>query len=176
MPDATSNARIIYDGARFQVREVELSKRSGGIRRREVVAPADAVVILPLLDPEHVVMIRNERFAVGSTLWELPAGTIDPGESPEVCAARELREETGYAPGKLTRLIDFYPTPGYSTEMMTAYRAEGLRFEGQDLDETERITVEELSLSETMQMVRDSTIRDAKTIAILLYHWTYTRH
>ncbi len=164
------NAATVFDGARFTVRALELDRRDGGVMRREVVVPSDAVVILPLLDERTVVMIRNERFAVGQTLWELPAGTIEAGEDPDACAARELVEETGYAAGEIERLTSFYPSPGFCTELLTAYRATGLTHEGQNLDETERITPEILPIQDVMTMIRDNVIRDAKTIATLLFH------
>lgn len=166
----TTQAERLLEGVRFDVYAVGYPKRSGGHKRREVVVPADAVVILPLLDDDTVVLIRNERFAVNQTLWELPAGTLEPGENPDLCAARELQEETGYAADRVDRLTEFYTTPGFCTEKMTAYRATGLRFAGQDLDETERIETQTLSLDEAAAMVRDGRIRDGKTIATLLYH------
>ncbi len=176
MPDdITSDNQVLFHGVRFDVRGVELSQRSGGTIRREVVVPASAVVMLPMLDDKTVVLIRNERFAVGQTLWELPAGTLEAGEDPALCAARELLEETGYAGAEVTRLIEFYPSPGFCTELLTAYLARDLTFRGQDLDETERITTEAVALDQSIQMVRDNRIRDAKTIATLLYYQTFLR-
>lgn len=166
---------VLFQGARFAVRGVSLPRRTGGTMTREVVVPADAVVILPMLDDDTVVLIRNERFAVGQTLWELPAGTIEPGEATALCAGRELLEETGYEASEISRLIEFYPTPGFCTELLTAFLARELVFRGQDLDETERITTEAVPLNESIQMVRDNRIRDAKTIATLLYYQTFLR-
>lgn len=166
---------VLFQGTRFAVRGVSLARRSGGTMNREVVVPADAVVVLPMLDADTVVLIRNERFAVGQTLWELPAGTLEVGEDPALCAGRELLEETGYAAAEISRLIEFYPTPGFCTELLTAFLARELVFRGQDLDETERITTEAVPLKESIQMVRDNRIRDAKTIATLLYYQTFLR-
>jgi ADP-ribose diphosphatase len=176
MPDhpMTDNA-VLFHGTRFDVRGVELPRRSGGTIRREVVVPANAVVVLPMLDEQTVVLIRNERFAVGQTLWELPAGTLERGEDPAVCAGRELEEETGYRAEEITRLIEFYPSPGFCTELLTAFLARDLTFQGQDLDETERITTEAIPLKESIQRVRDNRIRDAKTVATLLYYQTFLR-
>lgn len=165
----------LFRGTRFDVRAVELQRRSGGVMRREVVVPANAVVILPMLDDATVVLIRNERFAVGQTLWELPAGTLEDGENPALCAGRELLEETGYAAARIERLIEFYPSPGFCTELLNAYLARDLTFRGQDLDETERITTEAIPLNQSIQMVKDNRIRDAKTIATLLYYQTFLR-
>ena len=173
--DPTADNPILYRGTRFDVQSVTLDKRSGGVMHREIVVPANAVVILPMLDEQTVVLIRNERFAVGQTLWELPAGTLEAGENPALCAARELIEETGYAAAELTRLIEFYPSPGFCTECLTAFMAHTLNFQGQRLDETEKITTEATPLEQSIQMVRDNTIRDAKTIATLLYYQTFLR-
>lgn len=158
-----------FEGVRFDVRCGELPKRDGGVQRREVVQTRDSVVILPMLDERTVVMIRNYRFAVGQTLWELPAGTLEQGEDPIRCAGRELIEETGYRADHLQRLLAFYPTPGICTEFMTCYRATGLTHVGQQLDETEQIEVHPLPLEEAYAMIRDGRIKDAKTIAGLLF-------
>lgn len=163
----------MHEGVRTTIRAIDLPKRGGGTHRREVVEAADAVVILPLMDNGDVVLIRNERFAVQDTLWELPAGTVEAGESPDDCAPRELVEETGYRAERVEKLAEFFPTPGFCTELLHAYRATGLTFVGQDLDETEKITAQVVAWDEAMRMVRDNVIRDAKTIATLLHHQTF---
>jgi ADP-ribose pyrophosphatase len=137
--------------------------------RREVVSHPGAVVILPLLDPETVVLIRNERYVVQKTLWELPAGTLEPKEEPLVCAKRELIEETGYKAKQMTPLLTFYSTPGFCNEVLHSYLAEDLEFVGQDLDETEKIETVPMKLSEAYKMIREGIICDAKTICTLLY-------
>jgi ADP-ribose pyrophosphatase len=176
MPDDSStDNQVLFHGTRFDVRAVELNRRTGGTLQREVVVPANAVVVLPMLDDQTVVLIRNERFAVCQTLWELPAGTLEAGEDTALCAGRELLEETGYAAAQVSQLIEFYPSPGFCTELLTAFLARKLTFRGQDLDETERITTEAIPLKESIQMIRDNRIRDAKTIATLLYYQTFLR-
>jgi len=165
----------VFQGVRFNIHQVELAGQRGRSVRREVVVAPSAVVILPLLDQQQVVLIRNERFAVGQTLWELPAGTIEPGEQPKDCAARELTEEAGYRARKIEKLIDFYPSPGICTERMYAYMANDLQQVGQNLDENERITVEVISIKKSIQMIQDNTIRDGKTIATLLYYQAFLR-
>lgn len=135
----------------------------------EFVVHPGAVVILPLLDPDRVVMIRNHRPAVGQELWELPAGTLDvPGESPDKAAARELEEETGYRAGALSPLCEFYASPGIMTEKMIAYVARDLTKTAQRLEPTERIRVEILSLTDALGLIRDGRIVDAKTMVTLL--------
>lgn len=161
---------VVYRAARFEVYRLELPRRGGGEPvTREVVRPRDAVVVVPMLDEETVVLIRNNRFAVGQTLWEVPAGTIEPGEDPRTCADRELIEETGYEADEITPLTEWFPTPGFCTEYQYVYLATGLTEVGQDLDETEQIEVHPTAMGEAIAMVRDGTIRDAKTIAALLF-------
>jgi ADP-ribose pyrophosphatase len=172
--DLLPNGREVFRGARFQVRAVDLPARDGRTLRREVIVHPGAVVILPLLDDATAVLIRNERFAVGQTLWELPAGTLEINEDPGACAARELIEETGYRAASLRPLTSFFASPGIITERMHAFLAADLTPVGQDLDENERITVHALPLRETMEMVRRGEISDGKTIATLLFYWTFS--
>ncbi|MEM6458990.1 MAG: NUDIX hydrolase, partial [Planctomycetota bacterium] len=149
---------IIHRGVRVTLRRATLPGSDHATHEREVVEAADAVVVLPLLDDGRVVMIRNERFALKETLWELPAGTVEPGEPQEVTAARELAEETGYRAARVERLTDFFPTPGFCTERLHAYRATGLTEVGQSLDATERIVPHVVGWSEAMEMVRDGAV------------------
>ena len=163
-----------YRAARFDVYDVALAGRDGSTVQRQLVATSDSVVVLPLLDAtpgrEEVVLIRNRRFAVDQTLWELPAGTLEADENPADCAHRELAEETGYAAASLEKLTAFYPTPGFVTEFMHAYRATGLTHVGQDLDPNETIDVEAMPMTRAMRLAREGEIRDAKTLAVLLWH------
>lgn len=164
LPQSLRDSQRVFEGVRFDVHAFDVSGH-----RREVIVHPGATVILPLMDDGSVVMIRNERFAVGETLWELPAGTLEIGEDPAVCAAREVTEETGYEADSLELLTAFYATPGICTEKLHAYVARGLTHVGQDLDATEKIEVEVMAWDRTMQMVRSGEICDAKTIATLLY-------
>lgn len=170
-----ARGRSVYRGPRFEVRAAILPGADGATVQRDAVVSQDAAVVLPLLDAVTVVLIRNERFVVGDTLWELPAGTVEPDEDPQVCAARELAEEAGYEAGRLTALTRFYPSPGMCTECMHAYLAEQLRHVGQALDANERIVVETRLLDEAMKMIERGEICDGKTIAALLYYAVFVR-
>lgn len=174
-PSDSTNAKVLFKGARFEVQEIAAHKQDGKILHRQAVIHPGAVVILPLDSAKTVVMIRNERYVVGETLWELPAGTLEPGEPPESTAYRELIEETGFKASSIKPLTKFYTTPGFCNEIMYAYVAEGLEFVGQDLDETEEIIVEKVSWDNVLEMVRSGEICDGKTIATLLYYTKFYR-
>lgn len=167
--------RRVFEGAVFDLDEVHLREADGSTRTRQVVVHGGSVVVLAVLDDGRVVMIRNNRFAVGKPLWELCAGTLEEGEEPVVCAARELIEETGYEAAKIERLCGFYSCPGLCTEYLHCFLATGLNHVGQSLDETEQIEVHAMEPERVMEMVRSGEIEDAKTISALMYWWVFRR-
>lgn len=173
LPRILADTQPVYRGPRFNVHTAWLPGRDGGKVQRDAVVAADAVVILPILEKRQVVLIRNERFIAGQTLWELPAGTLEEGEDPAAGARRELLEETGYQAGDIQPLTQFYPSPGICTEYMNAFVARDLEHVGQKLDESERIEVEVVTWRRVLQMMRDGTIRDGKTVAALLFYRTF---
>lgn len=161
---------VVLVGSRFNVERRWLPRSDGGTEAREVIVHPGSVVILPLLDDGRIVLIKNRRFSVERTLWELPAGTRDPKEPVALCAARELEEETGYRAATLTPLLQFYPAPGVSDERMHAFVATGLTQAAQHLDATEQIEVFPLPADEVLRMLQRGEIEDAKSIATLLFH------
>lgn len=169
------NIDVLFKGKRVDVFSIESNHPKGGMVRKELVNHPGAVVVLPLLDENTVVMIRNERPIVQQTLWELPAGTLDEGEEPLACASRELIEETGYSAGKISHVIDFFSTPGFCNELLFTYLAQDLTYVGQKLDETEKIDVEAISLEQALNMIKKGVICDAKSICLLLYLAQYGR-
>ena len=173
-PRSTAGERVFH-GVRFDIRAVELSGRDGTTTRGEYIAHPGGVVVMPVLEDGRIVLIRNQRFPVGETLWELPAGTLELGEEPAVCAAREVEEETGYRAGEITPLTAFYSTPGFCDEKLHGFVARGLEPVGQSLDPTESIEVEAVSEAEALAMIRDGRLRDAKTICLLLYDSVFRR-
>jgi ADP-ribose pyrophosphatase len=116
-----------------------------------------------------VLLVRQFRHAVGEELLELPAGTLEPGETPDACAARELVEETGFRARSLRLLIAFWSSPGILREKMHLYFAADLEKAEQHLDEDEVLRVEDFALADALDMIRDGRIADAKTVAGLLY-------
>jgi len=168
--DLRKDGETVFEGVRFDIVRVELPGRDGSSHPRDAVIHPGAVAILPMLDRDTVVLIRNTRFAVGETLWEVPAGTLEPDEPIEDCAARELIEETGYEATHLTRLTTFYTSPGFCNERMHAFLAEGLTHVGQQLEASERIEVETVKWPRVIDMIHDGQIKDGKTLATLLFY------
>jgi len=163
----THPAEILLTTRRLRVERRRVTTPHGQQLERVVVVHPGAVVVLPLLDAETVVMIRNYRHAAGATLLELPAGTLEADESPEACAARELIEETGYRAGRCERLMSFYTSPGVLSERMHAFIARDLTEVGQQLAEGEEIDVELVRLDRIRQLLAGGELVDGKTIAVL---------
>jgi ADP-ribose pyrophosphatase len=162
--------RTIHAGrkGRFEIWTTE--GRDGPVEREVLVHPG-SVAIVPVLDDGRIVLIENERPTVGERLIEVCAGTREGDESFEQCAHRELEEETGYRAAELEELASFYLAPGVSTEHMHVFVARGLQHVGQSLEPDENITVRIASESQIAALLRDRTIRDAKTIAALSLHF-----
>ncbi|MGC4120712.1 MAG: NUDIX hydrolase [Myxococcales bacterium] len=118
--------QVVYQGRRIRVEVDERVDSRGAQVRRDVVVHPGATVILPLLDGDRVCLIRNQRVTVGEELLEIPAGTLEPPEPPQECAARELAEETGYRARRWKKLAEFYPSPGVLSEKMHLFLAEEL--------------------------------------------------
>lgn len=165
-----NHSKCVFQGVRFDVNQIETTTRHGKSVLREAVVHPGAVVILPILSWDKIILIQNFRFAVGEVLWELPAGTLEPNEEPHQTAARELIEETGYSADEVEFLTKFFTSPGICTEVMHAYVAKNLRFIGQKLDETEEISVFTFDWPSVLKMIKDGQIKDGKTIATLLFY------
>ena len=159
---------IVHIGRRIRVAVDTLTTAAGPTVRRDLILHPGAVVILPVLDAERVVLIRNYRFAVGETLWEVPAGTVEPDEDLESCARRELAEETGYTAATWTYRGFLYASPGVLDEKLHLFLAEDLTPGAMRPEADEQIEPVILTLKEAIRMCVAGEIRDAKTIASLL--------
>jgi ADP-ribose pyrophosphatase len=160
--------RLLFTASRFRVVERKQSTATGGTVSRQVVLHPGAVVIVPMVDANRVCLIRNERVAVGRTLVELPAGTLEPPEPPRDCAERELREETGFAATHWLELPGFYMSPGILCERMHVFVAEGLTAGDPKREAGEQIDNLIVGWDDALAMIDRGEIEDAKTVASLL--------
>lgn len=163
-------SEMIYEGPVFGVRRDEVIEPSGIRTVREVITHSGSVVVLPILPDKRILLIRQYRHATRQYMWELVAGRIDEGEEPKQAAARELIEETGYRAKRMKIFLDVFPTPGFLEERMYILVAEGLTPGEAAPEEDERITAKALTRKEVEKMMRTNKIRDAKTIAGVLYY------
>jgi ADP-ribose pyrophosphatase len=154
----------IYQG-RVVTLDVDTVKLPNGLTvDLEVVRHPGAAAIVPMKDPETVVMIKQFRHAAGGFIFEIPAGKLHPGEDPRECAARELEEEIGYTSRSFVHLSSIFTGPGFTDEVIHIYHATNLEKGVQRLDRDEVLDVVEMSLKEAMVKIEDGSIRDAKTI------------
>ncbi len=162
--------QVVFRGMRFDVVELQVQTPDGKQHKRQLVRHPGAVTIVPLVDDDRVCLLRNYRAAAGEYLWELPAGTCEPGESPLQTAQRELAEETGYQAGRLQRLCGFYTSPGIMTEWMEVFVATQLVPGTARPEAGEMLHTRILTWSEVWELVARGEIRDAKTLCALLFY------
>ena len=167
--------RTLYTGRRMRLDLLHFRDDDGNKLVKEVVAHPGAVIVLPLLDDGQVVLIRNRRWALREVLLELPAGTLEKGESPINCAGRELLEETGYLASRIRPLLSFYTSPGILSEKMHAFVAEGLQLRKTAHELDEEIEVAPVTMADAIDLIRTGGIVDGKTIATLLYYERFGR-
>ena len=170
MPQTTVHERReVYRGRVFALSVDRVTLPSGHTVTMEVVRHPGSVVLLPMPAPGRVILIRQYRYALDRFIWELPAGSLKPGEDPRLGAARECEEEVGLVPGSLELLGEFYPTPGFCDEWMQFYRCGDLVVPAPDStarqDEDEVIEPATFDVAEVRRMVRAGEIVDMKTVA-----------
>ena len=158
----------VYTGKVLDL-DVDEVEEPGPIRgRREIVRQRGSVAALPVHDDGRVVLVRQYRYAVDEHVWELPAGRLDPPETPEEGARRELEEEVGLRPRSLEPLLVFWTTPGFCDEVMHLYRATDLEPVPARPEADENIEAAAFSLEEAREMIRRGEIREGKTLVALL--------
>ncbi|MEN6457376.1 MAG: NUDIX hydrolase [Thermoguttaceae bacterium] len=165
-----SRSDILFQGWRFRVERAVQVTPDGAEHVREVIRHPGAAVILPLLDDGRICLQRNYRVAVGQTLIELPAGTLEPNEDPAETARRELAEETGYRAGRIEHLVTFWTSPGILEERMHLYIARDLQPGEPALEAGEDIQPLLCTWDEAMAMIQRGEICDAKTLVGLMYY------
>lgn len=166
LPEIISSEQILatklFNVSRSTVREGEITYQ------RDLILHSGSAVIVPIFDDKIVALVRQYRHAAGKYLLELPAGSLEKGESPEICAAREVQEEIGYNAGKIELLTEFYVSPGFLNEKMFVFLATELTEVGQNLDDDELLSVERFSFPEIYQMIFQGEFEDAKTMLGLI--------
>ncbi len=170
--EKTITSKTIHHGRHFSFKTDEVELPSGMTTTRDIVEHPGAVAIVPILDDGRILLVRQYRYAVGKDLLEIPAGTLEPGEAPDTCARRELKEETGYTAGSMEKILSMYMTPGYSSEVIHLYFATALKAGEKQIEDDEDIATEICGPDELLEMMEKNTIEDAKTIAGVLSYLT----
>jgi ADP-ribose pyrophosphatase len=160
--------RLIYLGKKIDLALQTVRRSDGRTLDREVVLHRGAVALVPMVDADHVCLQKNFRYAANKTLIEVPAGTIDTGESPDSTAPRELAEETGYRAARITQLAEWWVSPGVFTERMYLYLCEDLTPGPTDHQPDEQLENLVVPWDEAVRMALDGRIEDAKSIVALL--------
>ncbi len=161
------DSEILLKGRAFAIRRDRLKTPDGRETKFDIIEHHGSVVILPVDQDNNLLFVRQYRHAAGDDLLELPAGTLEPGEDPAHCAAREIREETGFAAGRMEKIGQFYLAPGYSTEFMLVFLARDLEHDPLEADADEFLSVEKIPLAEAIQMAERGEVPDAKSLAAL---------
>jgi ADP-ribose pyrophosphatase len=160
---------ILYRGPIFDVLKEDLQLPNGNITQIDIIDHCNAVTMIPVDQQGMVWFVRQYRYPVKKDLLELPAGVTKAGESPELGAQREIREEIGMSAGKLDRIGGFYLAPGYSTEYMHIYLATDLHPDPLPVDEDEFISVVKLSAKESLSLAETGQLQDSKSLVALFW-------
>lgn len=159
----------VFTGVILDVNKDTVRLPNGKTATRELIRHVGAVCVVPLTDDGKVIMERQFRYPMDEVIYEIPAGKLDSkSENPELAARRELREETGYIPGKMTHLGLFYPAAAYSDERINMYLATELEKGETELDEDEFLDIEEVPLDELVKLIADGKVPDGKTQAAIM--------
>lgn len=168
MEEKIISTERIFDGRIIHLDVITVELPNGQPGYREMVQHPGAVAIVALDDMENVLLVRQFRLAAGRVMREIPAGTLNSGEDPDLCAVRELQEETGYRPGKLEKIGGIYVAPGYTTEFIHLYQATDLAESRLAMDEDEFLELDRVPFGEALAMIDRGEIIDGKSISALL--------
>ena len=160
--------QIVHEGRKIKVAIDTSTGPNGETIRRDLILHPGAVVVLPVVDRDHVCLLRNQRFVIGETLWEVPAGTLEPGEPVEDAAVRELMEETGYTARRWRPLGHYFPSPGVLDEKMHLFVALDLTPGPAKPEADEHLEPKVVPWADALRMALDGSIHDLKTVAAIL--------
>lgn len=168
LTETVLETETIYDGKLVRLDRVTVRLPNNETSYREIVRHPGAVAMVPLTPDDEVILVQQFRLASARIMLEIPAGTLKPGEDPQLAAARELQEEIGFRPGRLTPLGGEYTAPGYTTEFIHLFLAEDLDPAPLAVDDDEFLETVTLPLDEALRRVESGAIQDGKTITALL--------
>ena len=168
MRETIVSSRLIYDGRIVKLEVYDVVLPNDNLTQREIVNHPGAVAMVPLDDEHNILMVRQFRLAANRVMLEIPAGTLEPNESPITCAERELQEEIGYKPGLLEPLGGIFVAPGYTTEFIHMFLATDLSESSLEMDSDEFIEVERIALADALNLIENGEIVDAKTATGIL--------
>ncbi len=170
MKEKMLNRKVIFEGKVIKVYHDEVLCPNGNLSKREIINHNGGSSIIGITNENKILLIKQYRYAYDEVIYEIPAGKIELGEDPLVCAKRELEEETGYFAENIEYMQTIYPTCGYSNEKIYIYYAYNLTKTKQHFDDDEIIEVYEFSFDEALELIKSGEIKDAKTIiAIYAY-------
>jgi ADP-ribose pyrophosphatase len=160
---------IIYSGKKINLRKDEFVLEDGRKVYREIIEHPGSAAIIPFITRDEIILIQQYRHAVKETIYEIPAGTLDEGETFHNCAVRELEEETGYKAGVLEPLVIIYPSPGILSEIMYIFKASNLvRTQINHQDDESIKSIMQIKITEALKMIKEGKIKDAKTVCSIL--------
>lgn len=169
LEEITLEEKIVYRGEYLEIYNVKVKLPSGEIVYRDIIKHPGATAIIPFIDKENVVLVKQFRKAINKVQLEIPAGKMEKGEDPLECAKRELEEETGYKAGKMTYLGNIATAPGFCDEIIHIFKADDLTLGNKGGDDDEFIELEIISLDEMKNRIKSGEIIDTKTISSLAY-------
>lgn len=167
--EKTISSDKIYTGKLLTLKVDTVETVNQGYQKREIVEHPGAVAIVAIDENNEIILIKQFRKPIEKVIWEIPAGKLEPGETPKECAIRELEEETGYKAENLKLIYKFYTSAGFSNQKIYIYLATGLSYGNRNLDEDEDIDVYKIDIEKAYNLVLENEIEDAKTsIGILI--------
>ncbi len=158
----------VFSGRRFDVEKKKVKLPNGNMMNLEMVHSREVVIVLPVLNRNTIIMLKQFRPVIGRWQYEFPAGLVDKGEKPIESAKRELKEETGFACGVIRELTSIFSTPGFSDEIVHVFVASKLKEGEQELEPAENLKVLQINLEKVLEMAKSGLIKDAHSIATLL--------